>query len=134
MWIKLATILSFLSISVSISAQSTPEALVQKQLDAYNNRDIDAFMQTFHENAALFKLGETEPWAQGHDQVRSVYEKLFNYSPELQSKLLHRIVLGNQVIDHEYITGGQGSTEPLELVMIYVVEDGKIIKAYSLRK
>jgi hypothetical protein len=82
----------------------------------------------------LYKFGESIPWAQGHEQVRTVYKKLFDESPDLHSKLLHRIVLGNQVIDHEYITGRQGAAEPLELVMIYIVEEGKIIKAYSIRK
>jgi hypothetical protein len=117
-----------------IAQENEAEATVQAQLDAYNQRDIDAFMLTFSDDCSLYRLGDNTPWAQGSDQVKKIYQGMFEQSPELHSKLLSRSVVGNTVFDHEWITGRNGSDEPLELMMIYVVENGKIAKAYSVRK
>jgi len=84
-----------------------PEEIVQKQLDAYNARDINTFVACHAHNAQLYS---------------------FSYS-----KLIHRIVLGNKVIDHEEITGRKG-IEILEFIAIYEVDDTSIIKAYFMRK
>lgn len=110
-----------------------PEATVQAQLDAYNARDIDRFMATFHPDAELFVLGDAEPRAVGRDAVRAIYAKLFAGSPALHSELVHRACIGARVIDHERITGRDGATEVLELVMIYEVELLGIRRAWAIR-
>lgn len=38
------------------------------------------------------------------------------------------------VIDHEYITGARGSKEAFEIVLIYEVDNDKIIKMTAIRK
>lgn len=111
----------------------SPRAVVAAQLDAYNAGNLEAFMATFHSDAELFILGDSTPRAQGKDAVREVYAGLFEDSPDLHSELVHRAVIGNRVIDHERITGRQGSGTPLELVMVYEVVDGGIRRAWSIR-
>ena len=96
----------------------SPEAVVQAQLVAYNARDIDAFMATFHPDAELFVLGDPSPRAAGRAAVRAIYTELFSHSPELHSTVLHRAVVGNRVVDHERITGRKGA-DALEIVMVY---------------
>ena len=110
-----------------------PEATVQAQLDAYNARDIEAFVATFHPDAELFVLGEAEPKAVGRDAVRAIYAELFASSPELHSELVHRACIGARVIDHERIRGRGGSSEVLELVMVYEVEPFGIRRAWAIR-
>jgi hypothetical protein len=112
----------------------TPEQVVQKQLDAYNQRDISMFMDTMSQNVKLYNFADGQILAEGFDAVKSTYALLFAKSPELNSKLINRIVLGNQVIDHESITGRMGSSEVIELAVIYEVKDQKIIKISVLRK
>ena len=63
-----------------------------------------------------------------------MYANLFKESPKLHSTLTNRIVLGNQVIDHETITGRMGNPNPIELVVIYEVQAEKIFKITVLRK
>lgn len=110
-----------------------PEEIVQKQLDAYNARDINTFVACHAHNAQLYSFSETKAFAQGKEQIRTIYSEIFKSSPQLYSKLIHRIVLGNKVIDHEEITGRKG-IEILEFIAIYEVDDTSIIKAYFMRK
>ena len=138
-----ALALTFLGCSTAVETQpedprtlsadvATPEAVVEAQLQAYNARDIDAFMATMHPEVELFAIGDPTPRASGAEAVRKVYAALFEKSPDLHSELVHRAVIGNRIVDHERITGRQGG-EVLELVMVYEVEDGGIRRAWSIR-
>jgi hypothetical protein len=111
----------------------TPEQVVQLQLEAYNEGDIDKFMSVFSDDIELWTLGEDQPWAKGKDAVTAVYAKLFENSPELHSEIITRTVIGNKVIDYERITGRNGGNV-LYLVMIYEVRDGKIFRATAVRE
>lgn len=112
----------------------SPQAVVQENLDFYNKRNLDGFMSSFSDDIALFSFGKSEPIAQGVSALRELYGKLFEDSPELYSTILHRTVIGNKVIDHESIIGRKGSKTPIELVMIYEVKDGKIVKMTVVRE
>jgi hypothetical protein len=116
----------------SISQQA--DQVVQQQLEAYNARDIDAFMAVFHADIELWTLGAEKPSASGFENVRDIYKNLFESSPELHSIVLNRSVIGNKVIDYERISGRKGSTDELFLVMIYEVREGKIWKAWAVRE
>jgi len=130
---------SVLSISlilsiVTLSAQMTPEEVVQKQLETYNNRDINGFMSVISENITMHDFSSGEITLEGYANCKKVYADLFEASPKLHSKILTRTVFDNKVIDHEYITGRKGSDTPIELVLIYEVNDEKITKISVLRK
>jgi hypothetical protein len=112
----------------------SPQAVVQENLDFYNKRNLDGFMSSFSSEIALYTFGKSEPIAQGIPAIRELYGKLFEDSPELYSTILHRTVIGNKVIDHESIIGRKGSKTPIELVMIYEVKDGKIVKMTVVRE
>lgn len=120
--------------STHLAAQQTPEQVVQKQLDTYNNGDIDGFMATMSNDVALFNFGSATPSAKGFEAVKALYTNLFEKSPKLHSTLTNRIVLGNKVLDHESITGRLGSDNVIELVVIYELKNEKIFKVTVLRK
>lgn len=125
----------FLSLSViSISAQMTPEEVVQKQLESYNNRDIEEFMAVIDENVTMHDFSTGEITLEGYSACKKVYTALFETSPKLHSKILTRTVFDNTIIDHEFITGRKGSDTPIELVLIYEVNREKITKMTVLRK
>jgi hypothetical protein len=121
----------FLSMKTGYSQD--PVQVVQLQLEAYNEGDIDKFMSVFSEDIELWTLGESQPWSKGFDAVKTVYANLFKNSPDLHSVVLNRSVIGNKVIDYERITGRNGGDE-LMLVMIYEVRDGKIFRATAVRE
>ncbi|AXT20336.1 hypothetical protein D7030_04240 [Flavobacteriaceae bacterium AU392] len=111
----------------------TPEAVVQNQLDAYNNRNIEDFIACHAKNVELFSFTESIPYLKGREHLKKTYNEIFESSPNLYSKLLKRIVFGNKVIDYEEITGRKG-VELLELVAIYEIENEVIARAHFIRK
>jgi len=111
----------------------TPEEIVQQQVNAYNSRNIDAFVACHHPDVELFNFSENTPFIVGTTKVHTVYQDIFNNSPNLHTEILHRIVLGNRVIDHERITGRKG-VDVLEMVAIYEIADGLIRKAHFMKK
>jgi hypothetical protein len=112
----------------------TPEEVVQKQLEAYNNRDIDSFMSVIAKIITLHDFSTGKVTMEGYDACKNFYAGLFETSPELHSNILTRTVFGNKIIDHESITGRNGNYEVLELVLIYEVENEKIFKISVLKK
>ncbi|MGF1563948.1 MAG: nuclear transport factor 2 family protein [Flavobacteriales bacterium] len=131
-YIMTALLVAALTIPTTLIAQTLPREVVQAQLDAYNAGDIDAFLAVFAEDAKLYRLGNDEPFAAGKVQLRTLYGKLFENSPDLHSEVTTRTVIGNRVIDYERITGRNGQAEPWFIVMIYEVEEGLIRRAWSL--
>ena len=97
--------------------------VVQRQLEAYNARDLDRFAATYSDDIRIWRLPATEPAITGQAQLREVYRQRFA-SPTLHAKILARVVLGNKVIDHERIVGIR--EEPIEALAIYQV-DGDLI-------
>lgn len=113
-------------------AQS-PETIVQQQLDFYNSRNIRGFMSLFSDDAVLLNQSDGKVLATGKDEVRKLYSGLFKKSPNLNSQLDNRMVLGNTVIDHERITGRLGNSEVIELIVIYEVKKEKIFRVTVIR-
>lgn len=111
----------------------SPEAVVQRQLDAYNRRDIDEFIAVFADDAQGFELGASLPALSGASAIRERYTALFAASPKLHSALVARIAHARVVIDHERITGRNGDDGILEMVAIYEVVDGKIRRFHFVR-
>ena len=111
----------------------SPEQVVQKNLESYNRRDIRGFMECFSSDIALYTFPDPEPTLQGLEAIQKFYKQLFEASPKLHSTILRRIVFNNKVIDYESIVGRQGSDVPLEIVVIYEVNDGKIFRLTAIR-
>lgn len=112
----------------------SPEQVVQKNLDFYNKRDIEGFMSSFSDSIAFYNFSDNKITAMGLTEVRKLYTELFDSSPKLHSTILKRIIFDNKVIDHESIVGRRGSTDILELVLIYEVKNDKIYKVTVMRK
>ncbi len=106
----------------------TAEAVVQRQLDAYNAKDLDAWAATYAPNAEQVEYPNTR-LAVGRDNIRARMTARFN-EPNLHAALVSRIVMGQLVADHEKITRnfaeGRGT---IELFALYEVVDGKIVRA-----
>lgn len=110
---------------------TNPAAVVQRQLDAYNAKDIDALLSIYADEAELYEFPATL-LAKGSAALRERFAIRFQ-EPNLRADLLHRIVAGDTVIDHERITRdfpeGPGT---LELMMIYEVKAGRITRAWTI--
>jgi hypothetical protein len=131
----LSLVLGFTASQNRLTAQNlAPEQIVQKNLDCYNKRDIEGFMDCFSDEISIYTFPNCEPSTLGLGAVRQLYQELFALSPRLHSTILKRIVFDNKVIDHESIIGRRGSNEVVELVLIYEVKNHKIYKITVIRK
>lgn len=106
----------------------TPAELVQRQLNAYNFRNIEAFLDTYADDVEVYDFPEKLQY-KGKDNMRKGYEGLFANTPNLHCEILARIVQGNIVIDHERVQFTDGIFEG---IAIYHVENGKIKKVYFM--
>jgi hypothetical protein len=106
-----------------------PAEIVGCQLDAYNARDIDAFMACWAEDAQYFAFPDTL-LAQGAQQIRERHAVRFQ-EPNLHGKLIARMAVGTMVVDQEIVTRTfPEGTGIVEVIAIYEVEDGLIRKAW----
>lgn len=113
---------------------SAPSDVVQRQLDAYNRRDLEAFLSVFTDDAQATELGAAAPTLTGKDQLRSRYRELFANSPELHSEVITRTGFAHVVVDLERITGRNGSREIYEVLAIYEVSHGLISRVHFVRR
>jgi hypothetical protein len=106
----------------------TPETVVQRQLDAYNARDLDALLASYAADARMVQHPGTLV-ATGTAEMRARMAPRLA-EPNLHARLLQRVVMGNIVVDHEEVTrtfpAGPGR---VDMVAIYEVVGGKIESA-----
>ena len=100
------------------------EAIVQRQLDAYNARDLERFLAEFADDVRVYRPPAAEPAISGKQAFGEFYARERFNRPALHAELLNRMVLGNKIIDHERITGVRD--EPFEMAVAYQVVDGRI--------
>jgi len=102
---------------------------VQKQLEAYNARDIDAFMAWWAEDCQYFEF-PSRMLASGAAAIRERHIARFKET-NLFGTLIKRIAVANVVIDKETVTrtfpDGPGE---VDVIAIYEIDDGKIAKAW----
>jgi len=108
--------------------QNTPscaESVIAKQVETYNTRDLEGYMALFAEDVQIFDHPGVLT-LNGKDAVYKRYEEIFRDRPLNETKILHRIVLGGRVIDHE-IVYRDGTEKPgFEVLAIYEVAGGLI--------
>jgi len=108
------------------------KALAQIQLNAYNEKDIEAFLSVYAADVEVYNF-PNELLFKGIDEMRKVYTSFFNSAPNLHCKLLNRIASDNYVIDREYITGHPKYLE-LYATAIYEIESNKIKRIWFIKE
>lgn len=111
-------------------ANLAPEALVQKQVEAYNAHDLDAFVACYAPNIEFRTMDGGVGPERGLAALRKGYGELFKRFPALKVKILKRIVQGAFVIDQEQAEGM--GPNPVTVTAIYQIEDGKIARVWFI--
>ena len=108
-----------------------PIEVVEHQLNAYNLKNIETFMESWHSEAEYYSHPNTL-LARGLKEIRERHVERFR-EPDLFGKLVSRIQIDALVIDHEIVTRnfpeGKGK---VEVVCIYEVQKEKITKAWFI--
>ena len=105
-----------------------PVPFVQRQLDAYNARDLDRFVREFTDDVAAWRLPGAEPVLVGKVAFAEHYRSNRFNLPGLHAQVVNRMVFGNKLIDHERVTGVQA--EPMDVAAIYEVTPGGISRVW----
>jgi hypothetical protein len=127
---KVATRADKVPLTPQDSTERVSRALAQAQLDAYNARDIDAFLKPYSDTVAVYMFPNQRSY-QGIQNMRAGYKDMFDNMPDLYCELLGRIVLGNYVIDRELVTFDKKQPK-LHAVAIYKTGAGKIQQVYFM--
>jgi hypothetical protein len=102
-----------------------PEAVVQRQLDAYNARDLARFVACYAEDVRVWRPPAPQPVLVGRQALSDHYAAHRFNLPGLHAALLGRMVFGNKVIDQERIVGV--GDQPIDAAAVYEVNaDGMI--------
>ncbi len=111
------------------SLNTDAEKVVQEQLNAYNSRNIEAFVNTYSDDIKVFDF-PNKPSFKGKDKIHESYGSFFESTPDLNCEIKNRIVIGNKVIDEEFLTINGIN---YNVVAIYEVENGKIANVTFIR-
>jgi hypothetical protein len=103
--------------------------VVERQLAAYNNKDIDRFMECYSDDVQVYRFPD-EVLYSSHNEMRKHYHKLFHTYPNMNADILKRIEQGKYVFDHEWITGRR--EEPFTAIAMYEIENDLIKKVWFL--
>ncbi|HXJ02861.1 MAG TPA: nuclear transport factor 2 family protein [Micropepsaceae bacterium] len=101
-------------------------SLIQRQLDAYNAQDLDAYVACYAPDVVVAGLNGSVT-EKGREALRARYAKAFATFPENKARLVNRMAVGSTVIDHEDVSRGPGK-ERFEIIAIYTVKDGLIAR------
>lgn len=127
-FIKYLTSATFVFVAFCSFGQ-TPVELADAQLEAYNNRDIDAFLIQYSDTVKVYDSSRKLLY-QGKDIMRGQYAGMFESRPDLYCNLLNRIAVRNTVIEHEEVTFEKGRT--ILAIVMYKVSEKKIQEVHFL--
>lgn len=130
---KIILFLSLVFVVATSNAQNkpTPENLAQEQLDAYNKRDIDAFVKPYSDSVEVYAFPNKLLY-KGKHIMYNEYKDMFANTKDLHCTVVKRMVLGNKVIDEESVIFNV-SKQPLKAIAIYIIENDKIAKVYFIQ-
>lgn len=107
-----------------IDTNSIPYKLAQAQLVAYNNKDIEAFLQPYSDSVEIYAYPNVL-LGKGKENMRKEYTRMFSTTPDLYCTVVKRMVLGNIVIDEESVIVNK-KTPPFKAIAIYTIANNKI--------
>lgn len=118
----------FLCGTLALAAQqkSIAEKLAQEQLDAYNKRDIEAFLNPYADTVAVY-LYPNQFLYKGKETMRKQYADMFKNTPDLFCTIKSRIAVGNKVIDEESVVFNKAQPA-MHAVAIYTILNDKIVR------
>lgn len=106
-----------------------PADLVQAQLDAYNDRDLDRFLAAYSEEIRLYRPPSAQPALEGKAAFATFYRSRRFNLPGVRADLLSRQASGPLVVDHERITGL--AAKPIEALLVFRVAGGLICEVWA---
>ena len=129
-------LLLFMTGLVFAQDSKSPHLIVDKQLDAYNSRDIEAFANTYDDSVEVYNFPD-ELSFKGKEILKNRYGKMFESLKKLHARSLNRIIHNNKVVDFEeasfYETDIDHPDEVIKVIVIYEIENNLIKRVQFCR-
>ena len=123
--------IAFCGLLSGATPAESPATIIDRELVAYNARDIDAFMKFYAPDCEIYEFPD-KLLAKGSDAIRKRYIARFA-SPNLHADVIQRIVMGDRVIDHERVTlTFPEGTGVQHFVIISEVKDGVKTRVWAM--
>lgn len=102
---------------------------VQHQLDAFNSRDIEAFIDAYAPDTQV-EDGAGNELMNGTEEMRAFSGSVFENSPNLHCELVRRTTVGNWMYDEERIEGlnAEGFPKEAHAMVAYEVQGSQITR------
>ena len=110
----------------------TPAEAAQRQLDAYNARDLEAFLAVYAPDCTVRAFPSGEVLSEGIEAMRTRYGTLFENHPALHCRLQARVEHEVFAIDHEHVDGLREG-EAVHAVALYEVREGLIRNVWFMK-
>ena len=110
-----------------LDAQANRQHPVQRQLDAYNSRNLEEFLDCYSDDVIVTNGQTNDVLSLGKAAMREQYKKMFANSPNLHCTVVKRMELGDTVIDQEVINGHPRGNN-VQAIAIYDLKANKIVR------
>lgn len=110
----------------------TPIAIVQGQLDAYNNQDLELFLSYFSDSIEVYNFPNELVYT-GIHKMRDYYENAWKLNPNQKAIVTERMFLDKTIIDKELVVGRANGIE-LNVIAMYTIENNAISKVFFIRQ
>jgi imidazolonepropionase-like amidohydrolase len=112
--------------------KKTAEDVVQQQVNAYNARDIEAFLATYSPGCKIYYHPDTL-YCSGLEEIKQRSQAFFESNPNLHVESINRIVMGSFVINREKVTG-LANNQIYNTAAVYKVQNGLIQQVWIIRE
>ena len=108
------------------------EQLIDKLVECYNSHNARGFADCFAENVKTYEHPNILS-QNSREEIFETYEKVFALRPNNSTTVVHRIIIGNRIIDHEKVNR-EINDEPFDAIAIYEIENNLIQRFDLVRK
>lgn len=126
--------LAFITLSIlahpafAADNKSSPLAVVNKRMDAYNKHDLNSFLATYAENVEVFTYPTTS-LAKGKEHLKSIFEPMFKEGV-VHVTIHTQLENDSYVINHETV---EYLGKKTKYISIYKVENNLITEVRFVR-
>lgn len=111
----------------------TPEQIVQREVNAFNSRNMEAFLDAYDDDAEMYTSPDNRLVNKGKSAIEGRRSNLFQNRPDLHCEIKSRVVEGDTITQNEVIITSL-ERKPAIGKVTYVIEKGKIKKTYTDRE
>lgn len=131
--VALALLVPGRPLAAQAAADTTVLAVAQRQISAFNARDIDAFMALYADDAVVSEFPANTVVSRGKAAIRERYAGMFASLPRdfPPVVVMSRIVQGSFLVEDERWNAPPG--ERNQAVWMYEIRGGLIRRAWAVR-